>query len=78
MTLIQITEFISRKEAEETYNRFYRFKSGSHLVKKTIFSGDYSLYAVARLPIGKEHIPAGHTLSLDFYDGDRYKLEIIL
>ena len=78
MTLIQITEFISRKEAEETYNRFYRFKSGSHLVKKTFISNYSSVYAVARYPTKNEHIPSGHALSTDFYDGDKIKIEIVL
>jgi hypothetical protein len=76
MKLILITEFLSRHDIFVTFDRYYRNNHRACVLKKKIFSGDYSVYAVARAPREGESIPIEHELDLDTVS-DKFSLRII-
>jgi hypothetical protein len=76
MKLILITEFLSRNDILVTFDRYYRNNHRACVLKKKIFSGDYSVYAVARAPREGESIPIEHELDLEAVS-DKFDIKII-
>jgi hypothetical protein len=75
MILIQISKWLDKTFTENLYEKHYKKNIRACVLKKTVLSGDYMEYSVARVPWDGEEIPEGY--AVETVENDRIKIEVL-